>query len=84
MPGWLNWVTLDFGSGHDLMICGLEPRVGLCADSAEPAWDILSLSLSLPLSPSLCSSPACVLSLSQKNFLKNSQNYLKIKRLKKF
>ena len=28
--------TLDFGSGHDLMVCEFEPRVGLCADSSEP------------------------------------------------
>ena len=30
-----------------------KPRVGLCADSVEPAWDPLSLSLSLPLHHSL-------------------------------
>ena len=47
--------TLDLGSGHDLVVCGIEPRVGLCADSAEPVWDSLSappqpaLSLSLSL-----------------------------------
>ena len=49
-------LTLDFGSGRDLMVCEFEPRVRLCADSAEPAWDSLS--------PSLCPSPAHVLSLS--------------------
>ena len=38
--------TLDFGSGHDLAVRGIEPHVGLQADSAEPAWDSLSLSLS--------------------------------------
>ena len=42
-------LALDFGSGHDLMVCELEPRVRLSAGSAEPAWDSLSLSLSLPL-----------------------------------
>ena len=45
--------TLDFGSRHDLRVCEFEPRVRLCADSVEPAWDSLSpLSLhpSLPLS----------------------------------
>ena len=26
----------DFGSGHDLAVRGLEPRVGLCADGSEP------------------------------------------------
>ena len=40
-------LTLDFGSGHDLIVCGLEPHPGLCAESVEPAWD--SLSPSLPL-----------------------------------
>ena len=50
-------LTLDLSSGHDLIVRGIEPHVGLCADSSEPAWDSLSLSapaLSLSLSPSLC------------------------------
>ena len=34
--------TLDVSSDHDLPVCGIEPRVGLCADTAEPAWDSLS------------------------------------------
>ena len=42
-------LTLDFGSGHDVMVRGIEPHVGLCTDSVEPAWDSLSLSLSLSL-----------------------------------
>ena len=46
-------LTLDFSSGHDL-----ELRIGLCADSMEPAWDSLS---PLPL----CTSLPCALSLSQ-------------------
>ena len=38
--------TLDFSSGcHQV--------VGLCADSAEPAWDSLSLPLSLSATPLL-------------------------------
>ena len=37
--------TLGFGSGHDLAVRGPEPYVGLFADSAEPAWDSLSLPL---------------------------------------
>ena len=41
--------TLDFGSGHGLNVPGIEPRVGLCADSEDPAWDSLSIRLSLPL-----------------------------------
>ena len=40
--------TLDIGSGHDLMVRGFEPKVGLCANSKEPGWDFLS-PLSLPL-----------------------------------
>ena len=34
-----------------------EPHVELCADSAEPAWDFLSLPRSLTLSLSLSLSP---------------------------
>ena len=51
-------LTLDLGSGHDLTVCEIEPRIWLCTDIAEPAWDSLfpSVSLSLP----------CLLSLSQK------------------
>ena len=30
-------ISLDFSSGHDLMVHGTEPCVGLCADSAEVA-----------------------------------------------
>ena len=42
-------LTHDFGSGHDLTVRGIEPHVGLCADSMEPAWDSLSLSLSIKI-----------------------------------
>ena len=43
-------LTLDFGSGHDLTVHGIEPRTGLCGDSVEPAWDSLSpLSLTIPM-----------------------------------
>ena len=34
--------ALDFGSGHDLMVCESEPCIRLCADSTKPAWDSLS------------------------------------------
>ena len=37
--------TLDLSSDHDLTVPGIEPLVGFCADSAEPAGDSLSLSL---------------------------------------
>ena len=32
-------LTLNFSSGHDLMVCEIEPHIGLCADSVEPAQD---------------------------------------------
>ena len=50
--------TPDLGSGHDLMVRGFEPHVGLCADCVEPAWDSVS--------PSLCPSPVRALTLSLK------------------
>ena len=45
----------------DLTVCEIEARVGLCADSIEPAWDSLYLPLSLLLLLELS------LSLSLKN-----------------
>ena len=49
-PDWGAWVaqlvkrpTLIFGSGHDLAVQGIEPRIRLCADLVEPVWDSLSL-----------------------------------------
>ena len=42
----VKFQTLDFDSGHDLMVCELETCIRLCADSAEPAWDSLLASLS--------------------------------------
>ena len=47
-------LTLDVPAGHDPTVCEFKPRIRVCADSAEPAWDcLLSLSLcpSPPLSP---------------------------------
>ena len=40
--------TLDLGSSRDLMVHEFEPHIGLCIDSAEPAWDSLSPALSFP------------------------------------
>ena len=37
--------ALDFGSGRDLAVGELKPRIGPCADSTEPAWDSVSLSV---------------------------------------
>ena len=36
LPGWLSWLSADFGLGHDLTVYGSEPLVGLCADGWEP------------------------------------------------
>ena len=52
--GSVSWAS-DFSSGHDLVVCGFEPRVGLCADSSEPGACFR-----------FCSSSACALCLSQK------------------
>ena len=41
-------LTLDFGLGHDFMVHEFELCVGLWAESVEPTWDSLSLSLSVP------------------------------------
>ena len=60
VPGWLSQLkhlALDLGSGHHLAVHGFGPHVRLCADSVEPAWDSLPLSLLFP---------ACALFLSLK------------------
>ena len=50
-------LTLGFGSGQDLRVHEFKPRVGIYADSTEPAW-------SPPLSPSAHPASVCSLSLS--------------------
>ena len=40
--------TLDFGSGHDLAVHGIEPCIRLHTVSVEPIRDSLSPSLSAP------------------------------------
>ena len=60
----VEYLTLDFGSGHDLTVCGIEPCVRLCADGSEPAWDFLFLSLSLRVCVCVCVSVSLSLSLS--------------------
>ena len=54
-PGWLSRlsVRLNFGSGHDLKVCESELRIRPGVNSAEPAWDSLSPSLSASLSLSV-------------------------------
>ena len=55
VPGWLSrlsfWLWILAQVMHDLMVHGIKPCIGLCADRVEPAWDSLSPSLSLPLPP---------------------------------
>ena len=41
-------LTLESGSGCDLLVREFEPHIGLCADRVEPAWDSLSPFLSAP------------------------------------
>ena len=48
-------LTLDFSSGHDLTVHGIEHHVRLPTDSTEPAWDLFS--------PSLLALPPLTLSL---------------------
>ena len=69
---WGAWVaqlvkrpTLDFGSGHDLVVCEFEPHVGHCADTVT----VQSLPRILSLSPSLW--PSCVCTLNKQTNLKN-------------
>ena len=60
MPGWLNGLSVRLLVSAQVMISQFgefEPRVELCADGAEPAWDSLS-------SPSLLAPPPLMLSLS--------------------
>ena len=64
-------VVSDFGSSHDLTVCGFKPCVGLCADSSETG-----ACFRLCLHLSLCSSPAHALSfcLSKINVKKKTQS----------
>ena len=52
-------LTLGFGSGHNLMVCSIEPRVRFCAVG-------LGFFVSLSLCPSPTRMHALSLSLSQK------------------
>ena len=63
--------TFDFSLGHALTVHEFEHRIGLYADSAEPAWDSVSLPLSLPFPH--------VLSFSLKINLKKKQQQKNLK-----
>ena len=45
----VEYPTLDFSSGHDLVVHGIGTHVRPCAGSVEPAWDFPVLSL--PFTP---------------------------------
>ena len=50
MPGWLSQLNIRLLISAQVMISQLhefEPHIGPCTDHAEPAWDSLSLSVSL-------------------------------------
>ena len=64
-PGWLSRLSVQLGSGHDLEVCGFEPRMGLCADGSEPGA-CLGFCVSPRPPVSLCPSPACTLPLKNK------------------
>ena len=80
-------LTLDFSSVHDLSVREFKAHLQLCADSAEPAWDFLflslctspALSLSLPLSPSLSLSLYLSLSLSVSQKKTTLKKFFKVK-----
>ena len=59
----------DFGSGHDLTVRAIEPRIGLCADGSEPG-----ACFGFCVSLSLCPSPTHALSLSKVNIKKLKRN----------
>ena len=46
----LKRLALGLGSGHDLTVCGTDPRAGLCIGSMDPGWDSVSAPPLLPLS----------------------------------
>ena len=46
-PGWLSQLSVHLLILAQVMISRFEPRVKLCIVSMEPAWDSLSLSLTL-------------------------------------
>ena len=57
----IKHLTLDFGSGYDLMVVRLSPELGFGAGSAVPAWDSISPPFSAP--PLLTCTRSPVLSL---------------------
>ena len=68
LGGSVGW-TSNFGSGHDLTVCKLEPHIGLCADWLR-AWNLLRIlcvcvCVSLSAPPPLMLSPSLSLCLSR-------------------
>ena len=76
VPGWLNQLSIDISSGHDLMVCGFEPCVGLCVDSSEPGA-CFKFCVSISLRPSPTHALSLFLSLSKINMKKLIKKCLK-------
>ena len=71
------WMAQSVGhdSSHDLVVCGIQPHVGLCVDSSGPrACFGFYVSLSLCPSPTRASSLALSLSLSKINNIQKIRN----------
>ena len=50
MVQWVEGLMFYLSLGHELVVRGFEPHIGLCVGSVEPAGDALSLPLSRLLS----------------------------------
>ena len=48
-PAWLSCVPQSWEGLGVLGVCGSEPYIGLCVNSAEATWDSLLLPLPLPV-----------------------------------
>lgn len=69
--GFLVWVQVIISWFHEF-----EPHVGLHADSVEPPWDYVSLSLSLPLFPTCTALVSIKINLKTKNSIyRNSMDF---------
>ena len=75
-------LTLNFGSGRDLVVHEIEPHLELCTDNVEPAWDSLSLTSAPPHSRACTHERALSLSLS-KYINKHKKSFLWFKEKRK-
>ena len=68
--GWFSHWSILLRSGHDLMVCKFEPRIGLCADSSEPA-----ACFGFCVCLSFCPSPPLTLLIKIKKLKKKKRNW---------